>query len=389
MIQLKENGGIPRSMMIMMAVMAGLTVANLYYNQPLLEKIRYDLGTSDVLANLITVVTQIGYAMGLFFVIPSGDLYSRRKLLVTSMIIAALMAVVISLSSNIYVIWAASVFLGAFSVVPQFFLPIASQFSKPENKARNMGYVLSGLLIGILGARVVGGFLGEWLGWRTMFLIASGIMVLCMLVTLNMMPDMKRNFHGSYASLMKTVLDIFVSHPNIRVNSIRAAFGFGSLLAVWACLAFHLAKDFGAGSDMVGMLGLCGVAGAAVASGLGKYVPRFGVYRFSVTGAIVMIIGWLVALFVGNSYVGLIVCIVLLDIGLQCQQLSNQSACIAEIPSASNRVNTIFMTIYFIGGSLGTFLAGFGWNVAGWQGVCTVGIAMASVSLAISLATRR
>jgi predicted MFS family arabinose efflux permease len=389
MIQLKENGGIPRSMMIMMAVMAGLTVANLYYNQPLLEKIRYDLGTSDVLANLITVVTQIGYAMGLFFVIPSGDLYSRRKLLVTSMIIAALMAVVISLSSNIYVIWAASVFLGAFSVVPQFFLPIASQFSKPENKARNMGYVLSGLLIGILGARVVGGFLGEWLGWRTMFLIASGIMVLCMLVTLNMMPDMKRNFHGSYASLMKTVLDIFVSHPNIRVNSIRAAFGFGSLLAVWACLAFHLAKDFGAGSDMVGMLGLCGVAGAAVASGLGKYVPRFGVYRFSVTGAIVMIIGWLVALFVGNSYVGLIVCIVLLDIGLQCQQLSNQSACIAEIPSASNRVNTIFMTIYFIGGSLGTFLAGFGWNVAGWQGVCTVGIAMAGVSLAISLATRR
>lgn len=389
MIQLKENGGIPRSMMIMMAVMAGLTVANLYYNQPLLEKIRYDLGTSDVLANLITVVTQIGYAMGLFFVIPSGDLYSRRKLLVTSMIIAALMAVVISLSSNIYVIWVASVFLGAFSVVPQFFLPIASQFSKPENKARNMGYVLSGLLIGILGARVVGGFLGEWLGWRTMFLIASGIMVLCMLVTLNMMPDMKRNFHGSYASLMKTVLDIFVSHPNIRVNSIRAAFGFGSLLAVWACLAFHLAKDFGAGSDMVGMLGLCGVAGAAVASGLGKYVPRFGVYRFSVTGAIVMIIGWLVALFVGNSYVGLIVCIVLLDIGLQCQQLSNQSACIAEIPSASNRVNTIFMTIYFIGGSLGTFLAGFGWNVAGWQGVCTVGIAMAGVSLAISLATRR
>lgn len=389
MIQLKENGGIPSSMMIMMAIMAGLTVANLYYNQPLLEKIRYDLGTSDVLANLITVVTQIGYALGLFFVIPSGDLYSRRKLLVASMIIAALMAVVISLSSNIYVIWAASVFLGAFSVVPQFFLPIASQFSKPENKARNMGYVLSGLLIGILGARVVGGFLGEWLGWRTMFLIASGIMVLCMLVTLNMMPDMKRNFHGSYASLMKTVLDIFVSHPNIRVNSIRAAFGFGSLLAVWSCLAFHLAKDFGAGSDMVGMLGLCGVAGAAVASGLGKYVPRFGVYRFSATGAIVMIIGWLVALFVGNSYAGLIVCIVLLDIGLQCQQLSNQSACIAEIPSASNRVNTIFMTIYFIGGSLGTFLAGFGWNVAGWQGVCTVGIAMAGVSLAISLATRR
>ncbi|WP_025002627.1 MFS transporter [Prevotella dentasini] len=380
MIRLKEDGGIPRAMMIMMAAMAGLTVANLYYNQPLLEKICRDLGVSEVSANLITVITQTGYALGLCFLIPSGDLYSRRRLIIVSMAMAALMAVVIGFAADIYTIWAASVFLGAFSVVPQFFLPIATQFSRPGNKARNMGYVLSGLLVGILGARVVGGLVGEWLGWRSMFLIAAGIMLLCLIITLRMMPDMKRNFHGSYASLMKTVFQIFIAHPGIRVNSVRAAFGFGSLLTVWACLAFHLAKDFGVGSDMVGMLGLCGIAGAMVASGLGRYVPRFGVYRFSVAGGSIMIAGWLVALFLGNSYVGMAASIILLDIGLQCLQLSNQSASIAEIPSASNRVNTIFMTIYFVGGSLGTFLAGWGWKTAGWQGVCAVGIVMAGMS---------
>lgn len=389
MIQLKENGGIPRSMMILMAVMAGLTVANLYYNQPLLERIRYDLGVNEVPANLITVFTQVGYATGLCFLIPSGDLYSRRRLIIGSMSMATLMALVIAFSGNIYLIWAASLLLGAFSVVPQFFLPIATQFSKPENKARNMGYVLSGLLIGILGARVVSGFVGEWLGWRAMFLMAAGVMVLCLFTALRMMPDVQRNFEGSYASLMRTVLQIFLTHPIIRLNSVRAAFGFGSLLTVWACLAFHLSRNFGAGSDVVGLLGLCGVAGAMVASGLGKYVPRFGTHRISMAGAFIMIVGWLVALLFGNSYAGLIACIILLDVGLQCQQLSNQSASIAEIPSASNRVNTIFMTIYFTGGSLGTFLAGWGWGIAGWQGVCMVGLAMAGMSLFISLATNK
>lgn len=389
MIQLKENGGIPRTMMIMMAVMAGLSVANLYYNQPLIEEMRLDLGVSQVQVNLVTVVTQIGYALGLCFLIPSGDLYSRRRLIISSMTMAAAMSLLIAWAPSIYVVWGASVLLGTFSVVPQFFLPIANQFSRPENKARNMGYVLSGLLVGILGARVVSGLVGEWMGWRAMFVIAAAVMVACLVVTLRMMPDMKRNFSGTYPQLMKSVYQIFASHPSIRLYSLRAALGFGSMLAVWACLAFHLARDFGVGADVVGLLGLCGVAGAMLAGLLGKYVPRFGVYRFSLVGAAVMIVGWTVAWTFGNSYTGLVACIILLDVGLQCQQLSNQSASISELPSASNRVNTIFMTTYFIGGSLGTFLAGWGWSLGGWHGVCIVGIVMAAGSLAISLEARK
>lgn len=386
MIQLKENQGIPRSMLIMMAVVAGFTVANCYYNQPLLELIRNDIGISEQHANLITVVTQVGYALGLCFIIPMGDLFSRRRIIVVNMMMATLMALVIGLAQNVWMIWGASLVIGASSVIPQIFIPIAGQFSAPANKSRNMGIVLSGLLTGILASRVLSGFIGEWMGWREMFFIAAVLMVMCMMITLMMLPQMKRNFEGSYPALMHSVWKIYATHPLLRLYSIRAAFGFGSMLAIWSCMAFHLADaPFHAGSDMVGMLGACGIAGALVASDMGKYVPRFGVHRFSLVGAWLQIGAWLIAYIGGSSYIGLIVAIILVDIGLQCQQLSNQSGCIQQVPGAANRANTIFMTTYFIGGSLGTLCAGIGWKLAGWLGVSIVGILFACCSLTITL----
>ncbi len=177
----------------------------------------------------------------------------------------------------------------------------------------------------------------------------------------------------------------FRTHPRIRLNSLRGGLAFGSMLSIWSCMAFHIAgKPFCAGSDMVGILGLCGMAGAFAASGLGKYVPKYGIAKFSFFGASLQIIGWLIACIFGNGYLGLIVALITVDIGTQFQQLSNQTGCIAEIPEASNRANTIFMTLYFIGGSLGTFLSGLGWSMLGWNGVCIVGASFAMVSLAIT-----
>lgn len=386
MIKLKENNGIPRHILIMMAAIAGFSVANLYYNQPLLELIRKEIDSTEVEANLITVISQIGYAVGLLFIIPMGDLYNRRRIIIVCMITAAVMDSVIGFAPFMSVIWSASLLLGACSVIPQLFIPIAGQFSRPENKSRNMGYVLSGLLAGILASRVISGFVGEWLGWRAMFIIAGVLMIICCVVTLRMFPEMKQNFSGNYADLMKSVVHIFATHPTIRLNSVRGGFGFGSFLAIWACLAFHLAQaPFHAGSNIVGLLGACGIAGVFASMGLGKYIPRFGVLKFSLVGASLQILSWVIALLFNDSYFGLIAAIILCDIGLQCQQLSNQSGCIQEVPEAVNRANTIFMTIYFIGGSLGTFAAGIGWNTYGWTGVCVVGCAFAISSLAISL----
>ncbi len=386
MITLVENKGIPRKLLLMMAAMAGFTVANCYYNQPLLEMIRLEFGINQVEANLITVVTQVGYALGLFFIIPLGDLYSRRYIIMANMVVTIIMALVIAFAPNVLTVWSASLFLGACSVTPQLFIPIAGQYSRPENKSRNMGYILSGLLTGILASRVISGFVGEWLGWRAMFLIAALLMVICLGINMVTMPVMKKNFDGTWKQLMASVLHIFKTHRRIRLYSIRAAFGMGSMLAVWSCLSFHLADaPFHAGSDMVGLLGACGIVGAAAASGLGSLIPKYGIRKFNIVGTLSQVIGWCVAWIWGDTYLGLIAVIILVDIGLQCQQLSNQSGCLQEVPRASNRANTIFMTCYFIGGSLGTFCAGLGWDTFGWTGVCAVGALFALTSLAITL----
>lgn len=385
MIQLEENKGIPRSILIMMSVVAGLTVANLYYNQPLLEEMKASLGANEVETNLITVITQAGYAAGLLFVVPLADMLSRRKIIMTNMATAVLMALVIAFTADIKVVWAASFILGMCSVVPQIFVPMAGLFSKPENKSRNMGYVLSGLLTGVLGARVVSGYLGDWVGWRAMFGIAALIMLICLAVTLRMLPVMRPSFKGSYPQLMRTVGEIFFSHPNIRLYSLRASCSFASMMSIWSCMAFHLSgSPFNAGSDKVGLLGLCGIAGAMAASGVGKYIPRFGILRFSTFGSIFQLIAWSIAFLFGGFYAGLALAIILVDIGAQCQQLSNQSGCLKEVPHASNRANTIFMTSLFIGGSVGTFCSGAIWPHLGWHGVCFVGILFGVLSLFIS-----
>lgn len=390
MKQLKENKGIERSLLLTMAVIAGLTVANCYYNQPLLEMIRHDMGVSQHEANLITVVTQIGYALGLCFLIPMGDLYSRRRIIVINMSVAAVMAVFIVFSQRVWIVWGASLLLGACSVIPQFFIPIAGQYSEKKNKGRNMGIVLSGLLTGILASRVVSGYVGEWLGWREMFIIAALIMIVCLILTLKIMPQIDSNYVGTYRGLMKSVFHIVASNARIRLYAIRAAFSFGSMMAIWSCLAFRLAQaPFFSGSEMVGTLGMCGIAGALAASGLGKLVNQWGIRKLSLYGACLQLVAWTTAYLFGDTYMGLIVAIILVDIGLQCLQLSNQSGCIQEMPEASNRANTIFMTTYFIGGSFGTYCAGLAWTHEGWMGVCAVGAVLAAISLSITICNKK
>ena len=390
MKQLRENEGIERSLLLTMAVIAGLTVANCYYNQPLLEMIRHDMGVSQHEANLITVVTQIGYALGLCFLIPMGDLYSRRRIIVINMSVAAVMAVFIAFSQRVWIVWGASLLLGACSVIPQFFIPIAGQYSEKKNKGRNMGIVLSGLLTGILASRVVSGYVGEWLGWREMFIIAALIMIVCLILTLKIMPQTDSNYVGTYRGLMKSVFHIVASNARIRLYAIRAAFSFGSMMAIWSCLVFRLAQaPFFSGSEMVGTLGMCGIAGALAASGLGKLVNQWGIRKLSLYGACLQLVAWTTAYLFGDTYTGLIVAIILVDIGLQCLQLSNQSGCIQEMPEASNRANTIFMTTYFIGGSFGTYCAGLAWTHEGWMGVCAVGAVLAAISLSITICNKK
>lgn len=184
-----ENKGLPASLLWALAIIAGITVANLYYNQPLLYNISQDLQVSEFKTNLIAMVTQIGYALGLLFIIPLGDLFPRRKIILVNFSILILSLLSIALSPNLEFILLASFFTGLCSIMPQIFIPIAAQFSTPETKGKHVGIIVSGLLTGILGSRVVSGIVGEIMGWRFMFFTAAVLMILSCVFLLCVMPD--------------------------------------------------------------------------------------------------------------------------------------------------------------------------------------------------------
>lgn len=383
---LKENQGIPASLLWTLSVIAALSVANLYYNQPLLNQISKDLAVSEFTANLIPMTTQLGYAMGLLFIIPLGDLYERRTIITVNFLLLAFSMCAIAISPDIHYVLAASVITGICSVMPQIFIPIASQFSHPDHKARNVGILVSGLLTGILGSRVISGIVGEYWGWRTMYYIASALMICCLFIVRKTLPEMPSNFKGTYKGLMSSLLKLFASLPAIRIVSIRAALCFGSFLTLWACLAFKLSGvPFYAGNNIIGLLGLCGIAGALTASFVGSYVRKCGVRNLNYIGDALMILAWIIMLVLQDYYIGFIIGIIIIDIGMQCVQISNQTCALSLAPQAANRANTIFMTTYFIGGSIGTFLAGSSWHLMNWNGVVFTGIGLVICSLCITL----
>lgn len=241
--KLIENEGIPGHLLLLLAVISGLAVANLYYNQPLLNDICRDLRVNEFTANLIPMVTQIGYAFGLLFIIPLGDLYSRRRIIVVNFSLLSVSMLSIALSKNVGFVLASSLITGICSVMPQIFIPIASQFSKPEDKSKNVGVLVSGLLTGILGSRVISGIVGEYWGWRTMYYLAALIMLVCIFIVLRIIPDMAVNYKGTYKELMQSLFLIFRQRKDIRLSSLRAGLCFGSFLSLWACLTFKLSGE--------------------------------------------------------------------------------------------------------------------------------------------------
>lgn len=389
MQELKENQGIPRPLLLILSVVSGLAVANNYYSQPLLSAIAQNLHISELAANHIPMMSQIGYACGLLFIIPLGDLYRRRKIILVDFILLIAALLVFASAQHVYIVYAAALVTGICTVIPQIFIPIVAQFSEPINKSRNVGLVLSGLLTGILASRVVSGIVGEYFGWRMIFYISAVLMVFCFIIIYFTLPDIPSSFKGRYSELLRSILTLVRKHPNLRVSSIRAGLGFGSLLAMWASLTFKMVKaPFFASQDIIGLLGLCGVAGALAASVAGKYTDRLGTRKMNYIGSGAILLAWLVMFFAQNSYIGMVFGIIVIDMGIQLIQVSNQSHVLIIDPKASNRLNTVFMTTFFIGGAFGTFLSGLCWNQWMWNGVVMAGIGLALAGLLLTVLTK-
>lgn len=375
-----------KSTLWLMAVGAGLVVANNYYNQPLLGMIAKEFGESEAAVSRVAMFTQIGYAAGLLLIIPLGDMFKRKKIVLTDFIFIILSLLIFAFSKSLSVMIAASFFIGLTSVVPQIFVPIAAQLSAPEEKGRNVGIVMSGLLIGILASRVFSGLLGEYLGWREVFYIAAGMMIVLGVLIAWLLPDMQPTFKGTYSQLMGSIFRYTKEIPSLRLASLRGALGFGSFSMFWTTLTFRLEQaPFFQGSDVAGSLGLVGIVGALAASVTGSVSGKVNKNKIILIASLLMLLSWGIFGFSGNTYIGLIAGIILLDMGLQGMHVTNQTIVFSTHPEASNRLNTVYMVSYFIGGSFGTFLGGIAWQYYGWNGVVGVGGLLVLLCLSVHM----
>lgn len=373
-----------------MAIGAGLVVANNYYNQPLLGVIAKELGESESATSKVAMFTQMGYAAGLLLIIPLGDMFRRKKIILIVFFFIILSLVVFALSKSLIVMLAASFCIGLTSVVPQIFVPIAAQLSRPEEKGRNVGIVMSGLLIGILGSRVFSGVVGEYLGWRNVFFIAAGLMIILAVLIAWMLPNMQPTFKGTYGQLMGSVIRYARSIPSLQLASLRGALGFASFSAFWTTLTFRLQEaPYFQGSDVAGSLGLFGIAGALAATLVGQASGKVNKNKLIAIATFLMIVSWGVFGMGDSTYIGIIVGIILLDMGLQAMHVTNQTIVLSSHPEAANRLNTVYMVSYFIGGSIGTFVGGKAWGAYGWNGVVFTGAFFVSLCLVAHLIISR
>lgn len=205
MFTLKPHAGIPRSLTLMLAIMAGISVANIYYCQPLLNMIRMDMGISEFYVNLMPVLTQVGYALGLLFIVPLGDMIDRRHIVLVNFSLLIFALITIYFSKNAGMLLAGSFVTGICSVTPQIFIPMVSLFSKPDERELKTGMVLSGLLTGILASRVFSGLIGEWFGWRSMFLIAAAMMLISTAIVFKALPNVPTTYRGTFFTMLKSI----------------------------------------------------------------------------------------------------------------------------------------------------------------------------------------
>ena len=364
-----------------MTIATGLVVANIYYNQPLLGDIAHTFHVSNGTAGHISMITQIGYAAGMFFIVPLADMLKRKKLMLYTFCVVIISLLAAAIAPNINLLMLASFLVGASSLIPQLLIPMAAHLAKPEERGKKIGVVMSGLLIGILLSRTLSGFVGAHFGWRTMFFIAAGLMVAMMLMIFLFLPEVEPDYNGSYASLMKSLIHLFKAEPRLRFAALRGALCFACFSAFWTTIVFLLKQNFDKGSDVAGLFGLVGAFGAVAAGLMGRLSDKMDAFKLSFFTLLLVLLSFIIFIFSGHSIIGLVIGVIILDMGVQATHISNQAIIFALSASARNRINTIYMVSYFIGGAAGTFLVSQLWDSYHWNGVCVTGMVISSIAI--------
>jgi len=374
---------IERRTVQVMSVACAVSVANIYYCQPLLSNIAHSFGIADREIAYLPMWTQAGTALGMMAFVPLGDMFPRRRLIVMTCAAAVFAAMLMALAPTHSVVNAAGFLTGLAAIVPHLILPFAAKLAADKERGRVVGSILGGLLTGILLARVVSGYIGDAFGWRAMYWIAAASMAVLAIAMRYTLPYDQPDSNLRYVELLRSIGRLIATQPVLREAAITGGMLFGAFSSFWSTLIFFLSKPpYHYGARTAGLFGIVGVAGALIAPSAGRLTDRRGP-AFTITLAILTTLAsWVVFALAGHWLAGLIAGVILLDLGVQAGHVANQTRIYALIPEARSRLNTVYMGSYFLAGALGSALGALGWATWGWKGVCAAGSLQCLVALA-------
>jgi predicted MFS family arabinose efflux permease len=382
------NGNVGQVTLLAMAVACGIAVANIYYNQPMLGIIEAEFQHQPI-TGMVPTATQIGYALGLFLLLPLGDLVNRRQMIIVQFIILAAALALAALAPSAWVLVAVSVIVGACATVAQQIVPFAASLAVPEKRGATIGTVMAGVLSGILLSRTLSGFVGEHAGWRDMFWIGVPLALVAAGLMFAVLPHHTPTSTLRYHEAIRSLGQLWRRHPSLRAATIIQALMFASFTAFWTILALYLqGPKFHLGADIAGLFGIIGAVGIFAAPIAGRVADKRGPHFVVWLGAGLTIAAWLI-FGVWASIISLVIGVIVLDFGIQSALISNQHIVYAIDADARSRLNTVFMTGMFLGGATGSALAMLAWSKGGWGAVCWLGAALGLTAFAVKFIHHR
>ncbi|MGQ0625908.1 MAG: MFS transporter [Sporichthyaceae bacterium] len=380
-----QTTGMDRRLVVLLAVACGASAANMYYAQPLLEEIAADLDVSPGAAGLLVTAGQIGFALGLLTLVPLGDLISRHRLIGPLLIGCALASLGAAAAPNLPALAGAVLLIGITAVVVQVLVPFAGSLAADHERGAVVGTVIGGLLTGVLLARVASGLLGAAAGWRAVFVAAA---VLCAVLAVVLHTALPRRpvvaSELTYGALLRSLGPLLRTDPVLRRRMVYGALGMVAFTLIWTSLSFLIASAaYGYSEAVTGLLSLTAIVGAGAALGGGRLADRGWAHRSTGAFLAVMVAGWVLLWLGGTHLSALIVGLVVLDLGVQGQNVISQSLILSQDPQAGSRMTTLYMTGIFTVGAASSALAAFAWTHGGWDAICALGLGFALLGLAI------
>lgn len=371
-----------RSMISLFAFCCGAIVANIYYAQPIIGLIAPDIHISEQTASLIVSLTQIGYALGLFFLVPLGDLLENRRLMICTATISIFSLAATALSQQPNLFLAVSLLVGFSSVSVQLLIPLAAHLSPEESRGKVVGGIMGGLLLGILLARPISSFVADHFGWRAVFGSASVLMAAITLLLASTMPSRQPEHKASYGQLIRSLATLMSSTPVLRQRSFYQACMFAMFSLFWTAVPLELMQHHGLSQSQIAIFALVGAIGAVAAPISGRLADAGHTRRATLVALVIGAMSFLPVLVApALGVIGLVVTGVVLDFCVQMNMVLGQREIYALNPAIRNRLNAVYMTSIFIGGAAGSAIASVLYEHGGWAWVSIVGCVFPIVAL--------